>query len=955
MKLKKLLAAVTAAALAVSTMAVTSFTASAAAAPIFEAVKSLEWDNSSFTNINVPDVAGATVNLGYTNAGSWANGKVYANSNAGMKETVFSVSDHAAGTTADVDLEIDGSGWWFQIGYAEYGGGSLTVNSIALKDAEGNVLSTLNPTSGNKVYEKNFSGSFSDAPANATKAIISMHYTDGGEWDNGKIGIQGTGMNEPTYFQYRSSANTHNTELEEIGDTATDVELEFTSTNGNYTLTAEEYGNGLLVIDSIKFESDGGSEPGEVSVTVTPATADVKAGETVQLTAAVTGKDDAVVTWESTNTKVATVNASGLVTGVAKGSCEIRALVDGEFLQIPTSFSVVTVNEESGTTPAVTEEWIEDTKTGTFTYQRRAQLPTDVDENGDPSNSSPIDALTVDIASKIGVPKDDFSKITYISAIIKSTDSAGGCIGANDGTTWKQESYTASASGTKAEIEINGTNSEAVTIQFWWANFGAKIEVSNITVVADGKTYTYGSQATDPGDDGDDDNTDRIYALLWEGTKAMPADWSGSVEIDLTDILSKIKVGDKIVSTIVPSDGAQFSLKYKGDYWPGLPGFAAANNGHDYTNPITATTYTHIVTAEDIEAMALGLVVSGHDYTLTKVELNPDKKPADKPPVIDPGHTHNTATAWSSNAEGHWHACSGCTEKFNFAAHTSDGGTVTTPATATTAGIKTYKCTVCGYTIGTESIPATGTSNTPAPWNPPAGVAAPVIPTTGVNNSQVPTVNGQSGWEAVSAEIRTASDGDKIVVEMNSATKVPSTILGDMEGKDVDVTFNMGRGIAWTVNGLSITSRKTIDFDVSKNTRHIPDEVVEKAEGSHKKQISLDHKGNFGCTAALTYEVGTKYNGLYANLFYYNPKTEQLEFADCSLVSGGKATFMFTHASDYLITISDEPLGEFEDVSSAAGIVSDNGVIGNGAAISTVLAVLVLGFGIVVYRKRRHN
>ena len=190
---------------------------------------------------------------------------------------------------------------------------------------------------------------------------------------------------------------------------------------------------------------------------------------------------------------------------------------------------------------------------------------------------------------------------------------------------------------------------------------------------------------------------------------------------------------------------------------------------------------------------------------------------------------------------------------------------------------------------------------------------------------------------------------------MNSATKVPSTILGDMEGKDVDVTFNMGRGIAWTVNGLSITSRKTIDLDVSKNTRHIPDEVVEKAEGSHKKQISLDHKGNFGCTAALTYEVGTKYNGLYANLFYYNPKTEQLEFADCSLVSGGKATFMFTHASDYLITISDEPLGEFEDISSAAGIVSDNGVIGNGAAVSAVLAVLVLGFGIVVYRKRRHN
>lgn len=331
-----------------------------------------------------------------------------------------------------------------------------------------------------------------------------------------------------------------------------------------------------------------------------------------------------------------------------------------------------------------------------------------------------------------------------------------------------------------------------------------------------------------------------------------------------------------------------------------------------------------------------------------------DPKPDDpKPPV----HTHTPATVWSSDATGHWHACT-CDEKLDFAAHTSDGGKVTTPATETTAGTKTYKCTECGYVIKTETIPATGTGDKPtppAPWVPHPGVSAPVVPTTGANNSSLPTVNGQNGWEAVSAEIITSSDGDKILVEMNSATKVPSTILGDLEGKDVDVVFNMGRGITWTVNGLSITSRKTIDFDISKNTRHIPDEVVDNAEGSHKKQISLDHKGTFGCTAALTYEVGTKYNGLYANLFYYNPKTEQLEFADCSLVSGGKAKFTFTHASDYLITISDEPLGEFEDVSSAAGIASDSSVIVNETAIGAVLAVIVLGFGIIVYRKRRHN
>src|SRR6266850_832006 len=60
------------------------------------------------------------------------------------------------------------------------------------------------------------------------------------------------------------------------------------------------------------------------SVTVSPASAGVDEGSTTQLTA--TPKDGGgtplagrVVTWSSANTAVATVNASGLVTGVAAG------------------------------------------------------------------------------------------------------------------------------------------------------------------------------------------------------------------------------------------------------------------------------------------------------------------------------------------------------------------------------------------------------------------------------------------------------------------------------------------------------------------------------------------------------------------------------------------------------------------------------------------------------------
>lgn len=64
-----------------------------------------------------------------------------------------------------------------------------------------------------------------------------------------------------------------------------------------------------------------------------------------------------------------------------------------------------------------------------------------------------------------------------------------------------------------------------------------------------------------------------------------------------------------------------------------------------------------------------------------------------------PAHDH-AATAWSSDATYHWHDCtvSGCGEQFDKAEHVWDEGTVTTKATFTSDGEKTYTCTVCQKT-----------------------------------------------------------------------------------------------------------------------------------------------------------------------------------------------------------------------------------------------------------------
>ena len=69
-------------------------------------------------------------------------------------------------------------------------------------------------------------------------------------------------------------------------------------------------------------------------------------------------------------------------------------------------------------------------------------------------------------------------------------------------------------------------------------------------------------------------------------------------------------------------------------------------------------------------------------------------------------HTHSYGSEWKYDADNHWHECS-CGDKKDVAAHTASDWIIDTPATATADGTKHKECTVCGYTMATETIPAT--------------------------------------------------------------------------------------------------------------------------------------------------------------------------------------------------------------------------------------------------------
>ena len=171
-------------------------------------------------------------------------------------------------------------------------------------------------------------------------------------------------------------------------------------------------------------------------------------------------------------------------------------------------------------------------------------------------------------------------------------------------------------------------------------------------------------------------------------------------------------------------------------------------------------------------------------------------------------------------------------------------------------------------------------------------------------------------------ELKNAKEGSTVTIDMKGETKLPASVTKEIAGKDVTVELDMGGGIVWSFNGLDVPKGGVrLDLGVKTGTKTIPAKVINALTGETTTiQLQLDHNGPFGMSLKLSVDLGKKHDGLYANLYFYNPKSGELEFQSASMISGGKASWAFDHASDYAIVIdkeSHEPM-TFIDVPDSA-------------------------------------
>ncbi len=190
----------------------------------------------------------------------------------------------------------------------------------------------------------------------------------------------------------------------------------------------------------------------------------------------------------------------------------------------------------------------------------------------------------------------------------------------------------------------------------------------------------------------------------------------------------------------------------------------------------------------------------------------------------------------------------------------------------------------------------------------------------GDSGSSSSTTTTPSTPQQIEQAVEKAKDGDTVQVKLPSSGTISKETFERIAGKDVTVEIATSTGVTWLVNGKDIPSNaKLQDLNLSVNTQAstIPVEVVNKITGvTEIRQLELAHTGQFGVTLTLRLDVGQANSGYWANLYYFNPQTQALEYQTAARIGAdGNADIPFTHASSYAVVIDTVSHGHpFTDV-----------------------------------------
>ena len=154
--------------------------------------------------------------------------------------------------------------------------------------------------------------------------------------------------------------------------------------------------------------------------------------------------------------------------------------------------------------------------------------------------------------------------------------------------------------------------------------------------------------------------------------------------------------------------------------------------------------------------------------------------------------------------------------------------------------------------------------------------------------------------------------GDKVTIEMNGITTVPSSVIKVIGERDIKTTFVVDGIRSWVVDGAEIETAAAADLTITQTTTTKPDGL----RGIEGTQFSIN---GTNIPSGIQISFKTEHAGKFANL--YRVVDGKLVFVSCGkIVANGKAVMSnVSEKGDYIAMIC-----EFSDLQ---GDVNNDGIV----------------------------
>ncbi len=629
-------------------------------------------------------------------------------------------------------------------------------------------------------------------------------------------------------------------------------------------------------------------------ITLNKTSLSLKAGESAVLTASIDGKPidapaaGSSLTFTSSNPKVASVAADGTVTAISAGTTDISCSLSGDSKAGGTASCTVTVakTDPAYTLPVLNAVIYAPNQTlaniklpSGWTWDNPSIVPT-VSNQGYPATFTPSDT----------------SKYNTVKKNLSLTVNKGVPV------------YTV-PSGLKASVG-NTLSSIKLPAGFAW-------EKPETVLEKEGTVSYHASYNPDPANYQTAANIAVAVSITPKASSACTSHTYG--EWTVTTPATCTAAGIQTRSCL--------SCNFKETREIPAP-------GHDYISTITKEATE---TAEGIRTYTCSKCQDSYTEAIAKLPASHkhsySSSVSKQPSCIEKGIKTYTCSCGDTYSEeipalGHDMADSKCRRcgyqapqanhnngQTNGSSSSSGGSSSTSTSTSTNGSSPSGgNPPASGTTPSGSNPPASGT--TPSGSNPPASGSS-------SNGGKKPADNTSDNSAAPTAPAQ------NVTIDMKNNTVLYEETISSIRGKDIDVILNMGNSISWTINGSNIVADEAngIDMGVTPDTGSIPDALIMRASALSTTGtvigLSLVHNGPLDFHPVLAISTAPENAGLAANLYYYNPDSEQLEFMDAvEIDENGTICFTFSHASDYVIIIS-------ETVMTDTGVIVSDHSAGN--------------------------